>query len=147
ANTPAPAPISVTGGGELTDHDPAAIAYDRTLAPKGAQASLTAESIGGQTVTSLVMEGFRHARPYGAHLHAKPCGKSPDAAGPHFMQGPDHAEIWLDLRTDGQGAGRSTTRQAFTLDPNHLPKSLVIHAEPTAPGAPPAPRVACITLH
>ncbi|WP_214323192.1 hypothetical protein [Nonomuraea sediminis] len=140
-SAPAAAPVGVTGGGEFTGGDPAAIAYDRKLVPQGAQASLTAESVGDRTVTSLVVEGFLHNRAYGAHLHTEPCGADPQAAGPHFKRGTD--EVWLDFRTLGNGTGHATTRHDWQLDPAHLPQSLVIHA---APGAS-APRIACLTLH
>ncbi|MFI6598151.1 hypothetical protein ACIBHX_17985 [Nonomuraea sp. NPDC050536] len=138
---PAVAPVGVAGGGQFNGNDKAAIAYDRALVPKSAQASLTAESVGNATVTSLVVEGFLRNRAYGAHLHAKPCGANPQAAGPHFKNG--HDEVWLDFRTDGNGIGHATTRHDWQLDPANLPQSLVIHA---APGDS-APRIACLTLH
>ncbi|MFI7469479.1 superoxide dismutase family protein [Nonomuraea sp. NPDC049646] len=145
----------LSGGGEFTSGDTAAIAYDRRLAPEGAQASLTAESTGGTTRTSLVVEGFLPRHHYGAHLHTAPCGADPDDAGGHYQHNPGHAdpasEIWLDVTTDGSGAGRSTARHPWSLDPAALPKSLVIHAKATkksgAHAGEAGPRVACLTLH
>ncbi|NUP00298.1 MAG: superoxide dismutase [Nonomuraea sp.] len=153
---PSPAgEVAVSGGGEFTSDDTAAIAYDRRLAPDGAQASLSAESTGQTTRTSLVVEGFLPRHHYGAHLHTSPCGADSDDAGGHYQHDPGHAnadsEVWLDVTTDETGAGRSTARNAWRLDPAALPKSLVIHAHATKKSGPRAgdagPRVACLTLH
>ncbi|MFC4008108.1 hypothetical protein ACFOY2_12810 [Nonomuraea purpurea] len=151
--TPAGA-ITLSGAGELTSSDTAAIAYDRKLAPRGAQASATVESSGGVTRTSLVVEGFLHKRRYGAHLHVKPCGKKPDDAGPHFQH--EHgkvnpsSEVWLDFTTNGEGAGRSSARNDWALTPDRLPHSLVIHSQATKTSGPQVgtagDRVACVTL-
>jgi superoxide dismutase, Cu-Zn family len=151
--------VALSGGGEFTKKGPAAIVYDHKLAPEGAQASLTVDSQGGKTVSSLVVEGFLPDRAYGAHLHTKPCAADPDAAGPHYQQrhhdpashGATVAnEVWLDLTTDESGSGRATARNAWSLDPNRLPRSLVIHAQHTMSAGPNAgtagPRVTCMTL-
>ncbi|WP_327090073.1 superoxide dismutase family protein [Nonomuraea sp. NBC_01738] len=150
-----PGAVTLKGGGEFTDADPAtAIAYDRALAPKGSQASVTAESSGGTTVTSLVVEGLLPGRAYGAHLHVNKCGAKPVDAGPHFQHehGAANAtnEVWLDLTTDSGGAGTASAKQPWVLDPAHLPGSLVIHAKGTESTGPKAgqagDRVACLTL-
>ncbi|MEU4573248.1 superoxide dismutase family protein [Nonomuraea sp. ATR24] len=154
AHAPDPGDVRLTGGGELTDGDTAAIAYDRKLVPAGAQASVTAESTGGQTLTSLVVEGLLPTRPYGAHLHTKPCGKTGEDAGPHYQHEPGQAsvrnEVWLDFTTDSSGAGRATARNAWSLDSGRLPGSLVIHARHTTSSGPDAgaagDRLACVTL-
>ncbi|TDC98540.1 superoxide dismutase [Nonomuraea deserti] len=146
--------ITLSGSGEFTDDDTSAIAYDRKLAPKGAQASVTVESSGDETTTSLVAEGLLPDRRYGVHLHTKPCGKKPDDSGPHYQHHPGkinpESEVWLDIRTDDEGAGRSTARNDWALDPARLPGSLVIHAKPTTPKGPKAgvagDRIACVTL-
>ncbi|MFG1706345.1 superoxide dismutase family protein [Nonomuraea sp. M3C6] len=163
-NAPAPAErssdgaITLSGGGEFTASDTGtgtgAIAYDRRLAPKGSQASLTTESTGNKTRTSLVVEGLLPRRHYGAHLHAKACGKKPDDSGPHYQHhagqiNPD-SEVWLDVTTNDDGAGRSTARHDWALDPAKLPGSLVIHAQPTKTSGPQVgtagARIACLTL-
>jgi len=145
----ASAPTSLTGAGEFAKRTTAAIVYDRKFVPKGAQASLTAESADGKTVTSLVVEGLLPDHRYGAHLHVAPCGTHPRDAGAHFQHVAGRAdassEVWLDLKTDGSGAGRATARHDWPLT-GPLPQSLVLHATATAPTAPPAPRVACLTL-
>jgi Cu-Zn family superoxide dismutase len=146
--------ITLSGGGDLTTDDPAAIVYDRRLAPEGSQASATVESSGSTTRTSLVVEGFLPDRRYGAHIHVNPCGKKPEDSGPHYQNIPGRvdpvSEVWLDFTTDGEGAGRSSARNDWVLDPARLPRSLVIHAKPTVPTGPEAgqaaERIACLTL-
>ncbi|MEV0615294.1 superoxide dismutase family protein [Nonomuraea sp. NPDC050404] len=146
--------VNLNAAGEFSDDDTAAIAFDRKLAPRGSQASVTVESSGGQTRTSLVVEGLLPDRRYGAHLHVNPCGPKPDASGPHYQHHPGQidakSEVWLDFTTDAEGAGRSSARQDWTLERSKLPGSLVIHAKPTTTSGPQAgqagDRVACLTL-
>ncbi|SEG93043.1 superoxide dismutase, Cu-Zn family [Nonomuraea solani] len=149
--------VTLSAAGEFSagdTGDTGAIAYDRKLVPEGAQASVTVESTGGKTRTSLVVEGLLPDRRYGAHLHAKPCGKKPDESGPHFQHHPGQinptSEVWLDVTTDAEGAGRSAARHDWALDAAKPPGSLVIHAEPTTTSGPKVgqagPRVACLTL-
>ncbi|MGI5274021.1 hypothetical protein ACQEUU_33135 [Nonomuraea sp. CA-218870] len=145
---------TLNGAGEFTTAGASAIVYDRKLVPRGAQASLTAESSGGQTITSLVVEGFRPRRAYGAHLHTAPCGKSGADAGPHYQHRPGQAsadnEIWLDFKTDSEGAGRATARHPWGFDPASPPRSLVVHSETTKTSGSEAgdagERVACLTI-
>ncbi|MGW0805683.1 superoxide dismutase family protein [Nonomuraea sp. NPDC002799] len=157
AASPARSPakgITLSGAGEFTSSDTAAIAYNRKLAPRGAQASLTAESTGDQTRTSLVVEGLLPDRRYGAHLHTKPCGAQPDASGPHYQHHAGEAsrasEVWLDFETDEEGTANSTARNDWALDASRLPASLVIHAKSTTPSGPEAgmagDRIACLTV-
>ena len=157
ATTPA-AEVTLSGAGEFTSANTSsstgAIAYNRKLVPKGAQASLTAESSGDTTRTSLVVEGLLPNRRYGAHLHVKPCGRKPDDSGPHYQHHPGQvdptSEVWLDVTTDGEGAGRSSARHDWALDPAHLPGSLVLHSKATKTSGPQAgsagDRIACLTL-
>ncbi|GAA3666690.1 hypothetical protein GCM10022224_033420 [Nonomuraea antimicrobica] len=154
AKTAPEAVTNLNSSGEFFADDTAAIAYDRKLAPEGAQASLSIESSAGQTRTSLVVEGLLPDRAYGAHLHTKPCGKKPDEAGPHFQheQGEisPESEVWLDFTTDAEGAARSSVRNDWAFDGAQLPGSLVIHALPTETSGPQVgqagSRVACLTL-
>ncbi|WP_188191802.1 superoxide dismutase family protein [Nonomuraea sp. SYSU D8015] len=146
--------LSLSASGDFSPGDTDAIVYDRKLAPEGSQASVTVESGDGKTRTSLVVEGFLPNRRYGAHIHTKPCGTKPEDSGPHYQRHPGKidptSEIWLDLTTDGEGAGRSTARNDWTLDPDNLPRSLVIHSQPTVTSGPKVgqagERVACLTL-
>ncbi|MEV4471112.1 superoxide dismutase family protein [Nonomuraea sp. NPDC049504] len=146
--------INLSAAGEFSKDDTAAIVYDRKLAPQGAQASITVESSGGQTRTSLVVEGLRPRRTYGAHLHAKPCGTDPEAAGPHYQHHPGQidpvSEVWLDFTTNEEGQGRSAARNDWALERAKLPGSLVIHSKATKKSGPQVgtagDRVACLTL-
>ncbi|GAB2934523.1 hypothetical protein ACFMQL_06445 [Nonomuraea fastidiosa] len=146
--------INLSAAGEFTTDDTAAIAYDRKLAPEGAQASVTVESSGGETRTSLTVEGLLPDRAYGAHLHTKPCGTKPDDSGPHYQHQPGKidpvSEVWLDFTTDSEGKGTSSSRNAWNLDAAKLPGSLVIHSKATVKSGPKVgtagDRVACLTL-
>ncbi|MEW9551315.1 superoxide dismutase family protein [Nonomuraea sp. NPDC050783] len=132
----------------------AAVVYDRKLVPEGAQGSVTVESSGGRTRTSLVVEGLLPDHHYGAHLHTRPCGAAPADAGPHYQHHPGQvdavSEVWLDFTTDDEGAGRASAGNDWSLEPTRLPGSLVIHAGPTVTSGPQAgtagDRVACLAL-
>ncbi|MEV1168184.1 hypothetical protein [Nonomuraea sp. NPDC049784] len=146
--------IKLSGAGEFTPSDTSAIVYDRKLVPRGAQASAAVESSGNKTRTSLVVEGMLPNHRYGAHLHAKPCGAKPDDSGPHYQHHRGEisptSEVWLDVTTNGDGAGRSSARNDWALDPADLPGSLVIHSQGTKTSGPEVgtagTRVACLTL-
>jgi Cu-Zn family superoxide dismutase len=147
---------ALSASGDFAPDAAQAIVYDRKLAPAGARASLLVESERdtGKTRSSLVVEGFRPEHTYGAHLHIQPCGADPDDSGPHYQHvagkiSPRN-EIWLDFTTDRTGTASTSARHPWLLDENRLPRSLVIHAEPTRatppnPGAA-GPRIACLTL-
>ncbi|MFI7635639.1 hypothetical protein [Nonomuraea sp. NPDC049400] len=146
--------VKLSGGGEFSTSDTSAIAYDRKLAPQGAQASVTVESSGNKTRTALVVEGLLPNHHYGVHLHTKPCGAKPDDSGPHYQHRRGEispsSEVWLDVTTNGDGGGRSTARNDWALDPANLPGSLVLHSQPTKTSGPEVGtagvRVACLTL-
>ncbi|MCP2349129.1 superoxide dismutase family protein [Nonomuraea roseoviolacea] len=168
AHTPSPEPTpggkgaaaaaarsgSLSSSGNFTADGKRAVVYARKLAPEGARASITVESSSGQTLSSLVVEGLLPNRPYGAHLHTKPCGPKADDAGPHYQHEKGEVsaanEVWLDFTTDASGAGRATARNPWTFSPGRRPHSLVIHAKPTTAAGPKAgeagERVACLTL-
>ena len=59
-------------------------------------------------------------------------------------------EVWLDLTTDGEGAGSATTTVAWGFERAPRAQSVVIHAMPTATGAGRAgtagDRAACVTV-
>ncbi|GAA2214632.1 hypothetical protein GCM10009850_100970 [Nonomuraea monospora] len=146
--------VNLNSAGEFGSDDPGAVAYDRKLAPEGAQASVTIESGGGRTRTSLVVEGLLPDRRYGAHLHVKPCGSKPEDSGSHYQHHPGRidaaSEVWLDFTTDAEGAGRSSARNEWPLERAKLPGALVIHAQPTVTSGAEAgqagARIACLTL-
>jgi Cu-Zn family superoxide dismutase len=144
-----------------------AVTYDPALAPVGAQLSVEADESDGSTRVRLEVAGLLPNRGYAAHAHARACGPTGDAAGPHFQNEVDPAatpeqpstdpayanpsnEIWLDLRTDGEGNGEASTQVPFVFG-DRAPASVVIHeAEATATGPGEAGtaggRLACLTV-
>jgi hypothetical protein len=94
-------------------------------------------------------------QPYGAHLHVGPCvaGDGP-AAGPHYNQSvldgddpvalSDETEVWLDVSINAAGVGVSTTTVPFVPEPGV--RSVVLHAEATAPSGSAGPRLECLPV-
>jgi superoxide dismutase, Cu-Zn family len=144
-----------------------AFTYNPALAPEGAEVSVEVRGEGGGTAVDLEVSGLLPDRGYAAHAHVNPCGATGDAAGPHFQNSVDPAaapgkpstdpayanpqnEIWLDLRTDGDGDGESTAQVPFVFA-DRAPASVVIHeAEATAtePGraGSAGARLACLSV-
>lgn len=164
-----PAAVELSGNGTLAEPGQRsnAVTYDPALAPAGATLAVTLTPSGGATTAKLEVSGFLPNRGYAVHLHAKPCGSTGDAAGPHFQHQVDPAatpdkpsadpkyanpdnEVWLDMRTDAAGAGTSTAQVPFVFT-DRAPASVVVHeAMKTATGPGQAGkaggRVACFTL-
>ncbi|NEB78777.1 superoxide dismutase family protein, partial [Streptomyces sp. SID14478] len=95
-----------------------ALTYDMKLVP--AAASIAVEQRGddaGMTV-DLDVDGLVPGRAYGAHVHQKPCGADPAAAGGHYQHVVDPRradagnEVWLDFTTDAAGRGTATVRKS-----------------------------------
>jgi Cu-Zn family superoxide dismutase len=144
-----------------------AFTYNPAPAPEGAEISVYTDTDGGTTAVRLEVAGLLPGRGYAAHAHVNACGPTGDAAGPHFQNQVDPAaapgrpstdpafanpqnEIWLDLRTDGEGDGESTAEMPFVFA-DRAPASVVIHeAEVTAttPGqaGSAGARLACLTI-
>lgn len=144
-----------------------AFTYDPAVAPVGARLTLTLPVSSEATMATFDASGLLPNRGYAVHLHSNPCGLVGETAGPHFQHHVDPAatpetpstdpqfanprnEVWLDVRTDGTGAGRSSTEILFALT-DRLPASLVIHEEmvtATEPGKAgnAGDRVACFSL-
>ncbi|MER6827150.1 superoxide dismutase family protein [Streptosporangium sp. NPDC000563] len=154
--TPGAREMRLVGGGTFTDPAPraSAIVYDTRLVPPGAWAQVNVESGAVLATATVTVKGMLPGRTYGAHLHVNPCGFKPEDAGPHYQHSHTHAsaenEVWLDFTTDAQGVATGTATQDWALVPGRLPRSLVIHAEPTRSTGPEAGaaglRVACVTL-
>lgn len=164
-------PEDMTAEGTLAaaDHGSGALTYNPAVAPEGAHLTVTiSDGDAGGTVVALDVEGLLPDRGYAAHAHVNPCGPTGADAGPHFQNtvdpaaNPDHPstdpayanpenEVWLDLHTDGDGAGHAQTEVPFAFVENRSPRSLVVHeAEATATDVGHAGtaggRAACITL-
>jgi Cu-Zn family superoxide dismutase len=128
----APADFQViSANGPLTVYNPA-------LVPAGSRAHVIALSAMG-TTTVLSVHGLLPNHEYGAHAHAKACGATGDAAGPHFQHNPDPVtpsvdpayanprnEVWLDFTTDRLGTGIAVSRVDWTFGERRA-KSIVIH--------------------
>jgi Cu-Zn family superoxide dismutase len=140
-----------------------AVTYDPALVPVGSRVAVSAKSADGTTTVRLALRGLQTARRYGAHVHEAPCGATGDSAGPTYQNevdptqpsvDPQYAnpenEIWLDFRTDPDGAGsaQATVDWGFTAD--RRAHSVVIHAWPTETAAGKAgsagAEVGCVTV-
>ncbi len=141
--------------GELTPPGQAtnAFTYNPALAPQGAQMEASVDGQTSGTRVALEVEGLLPDRGYAAHAHANPCGATGDAAGPHYQNIVDPAagpgrpsvdpayanpqnEIWLDVRTDAEGAGQAIAEVPFGFT-DRAPASVVLHeaqATSTEPG-------------
>jgi superoxide dismutase, Cu-Zn family len=159
--------ISAEGALAPPDRAQGAFTYDPSLAPEGARLSVEASESDGSTEVRLEVTGLLADRGYAAHVHARPCGPTGAAAGPHYQHEVDPAatpeqpstdpafanprnEIWLDLRTDGSGNAEVTAEVPFVFA-DRAPASVVIHqAEATATGPGEAgtagARVACLDV-
>ena len=158
---------SSSGAASVHERATTAFTYNPALAPEGATVEVEADGRGGSTEIRLDVDGLLPNRGYAAHAHANPCGPTGDAAGPHFQNNVDPAaapgkpstdpayanpqnEIWLDLRTDGNGDGESRAEVPFGFT-GRAPASVVIHeaeATNTGPGqaGTAGARVACVTV-
>ena len=164
-----PPPQQITAEGVLAPPDQAtnAFTYDPALAPPGARIAVQAGEADGATQIRMEVQGLQPNRGYAAHAHARACGPTGDAAGPHFQNVVDPAanpqqpstnpayanpqnEIWLDLRTDGSGNAEVNAEVPFVFT-DRAPASVVIHqheATATAPGQAGSAggRVACLDV-
>lgn len=148
--------VNLAGGGTFAAPAPRApaVVYDTALVPPGAEAQVTAESGAVLATSTVTVKGLLPKRTYGVHLHVNPCGSKPEDAGPHYQHSHNHAsaenEVWLDFTTDARGAATATATQDWAFAAERLPRSLVIHAEPTRSAGTEAgtagARVACVTL-
>ncbi|MFF3753389.1 superoxide dismutase family protein [Streptomyces sp. NPDC002018] len=155
-----------------------ALTYDVTKVPVGSRVSVvqqSGESDGGgdgvhageqadgaATTVLLRVSGLLPDRMYGAHVHTEPCGRAPEAAGPHYQNvmdpnqpstDPAYAnpgnEVWLDFTTDAGGHGTAESRHDWRFRPGGA-RSLVIHEHHTSTGPGEAgtagARLACLTV-
>ena len=118
--------------------------YDAAQVPAGSRAKVVVTPLSGdRTQVNLEVSGLQANRPYGAHVHVKPCGATGDAAGPHYQNTKDPVtpsvdpkyanpknEVWLDLTTDGSGNGSAHSVVDWRVRPGQA-GSIVIHKEHT----------------
>ncbi|GAA4965369.1 superoxide dismutase [Pseudonocardia tropica] len=126
--------------------DGPAYTYDPKLVPAGATVAVTEAEQDGSTVTTLRVTGLLPNRTYGAHAHTKPCTAASGAdAGPHYQFSEDPVtpsvdpsyanpmnEIWLDVTTDANGAGESTSTVPWVFPDDRRAEAVVLHEKPTA---------------
>ncbi|WP_306320818.1 MULTISPECIES: superoxide dismutase family protein [unclassified Streptomyces] len=124
-----------------------AITYDNGLVPPASSIEVAQHgSESGMTVRMRV-RGLVPGHTYGAHVHQKPCGVDPEAAGGHYQNVVDperenaENEIWLDFTADADGDGAAKVRKPWGLRPGGA-GSVVIHDKPGGSGD----RVACFTV-
>ena len=147
----APAPVVSEGTLVPAAQGGPALTYAPAAAPAGAKLQVQTVRAATSTTATLTVAGLLPNRGYAAHLHAKPCGPTGNDAGPHFQNQVDPAatpqkpssdpayanprnEFWLDVHTDGAGAGTSSTTVPFALT-NRAPTSLIVHEKETTSSA------------
>lgn len=142
------APWKIQSADKLTDLSTATAA-----ATDGAQAHVTAEPIEGGTRVRLKVTGLSHdavGRTFGAHVHVGNCVENSGAtAGGHYNHdggfATDENEVWLDLTVAGGGVAETVAEVPFQIAEGAA-NSVVIHAQPTAPGGAAGARIACIPV-
>ncbi|XVQ12797.1 hypothetical protein ACQP1W_09640 [Spirillospora sp. CA-255316] len=99
---------------------------------------VTVRSVRGRTVVHLYVSGFPRSaagKRFGAHVHRDRCGPKPAQSGPHYQRRAKPStplrfkEIWLDVRIDRNGRGRSRAVVPWRVAKGQ--RSVVIHAKPT----------------
>ncbi|GHD22023.1 hypothetical protein GCM10010313_56370 [Streptomyces violarus] len=128
----------------------AALTYDRSLVPVASWIEVRQHTApGGATTVRLKVAGMKPGHAYGVHVHQKPCGADPEAAGGHYQHRPSsdphHVspdnEVWLDFTADRRGAGAASARHDWGFRPGEA-SSVVIHDVPGGAGV----RAACFTV-
>jgi Cu-Zn family superoxide dismutase len=127
----------------------AAVTYDSKLVPAAAWIQVSQHTaVSGATSVRLKVDGMVPGHAYGVHVHQKPCGADPAAAGGHFQHKPstDPAatnadnEVWLDFTADEHGAAEANARHDWGFRQGEA-SSVVIHDMPGS-----HTRAACFTV-
>lgn len=147
----------------FTTHAPATAADDQVRAAgpmtalgagyDDAEARVHAVTTGsGRTVVTLHVSGLPGERVYGAHVHVGSCAQ---AGLGHYMHAgeagatPDN-EVWLDVAVNaaGHGSAQSVVDWTFRQDPaeGSVARSVVVHAQPTAPNGTAGQKLACLDV-
>ncbi|WAZ21424.1 superoxide dismutase family protein [Streptomyces cinnabarinus] len=128
----------------------AALTYDMELVPAASWIEVEQRTTtGGATSVRLRVEGLKPGHAYGVHVHRKPCGADPLAAGGHYQHvvsaEAHHVnaenEVWLDFTADERGAGGASARHSWGFRQGEA-SSVVLHEEPGSKGG----RVGCFTV-
>ncbi|MER5304638.1 superoxide dismutase family protein [Streptomyces lasiicapitis] len=131
-----------------------ALTYDRNLVPPGARIEVTQRHDKGGTRVTLRVRGVKPGFAFGAHVHRKPCGVDPAAAGGHYQHRPDPVqpsknpayvnpdnEVWLDFTAQPDGSGKASAVHSWGFRPGEA-GAVVLHREQGGAGD----RVACFTV-
>jgi Cu/Zn superoxide dismutase len=150
AVAPAVAGAALNFKADLRDFAPAASGpFD------AARAKLTLASPADSTQAVFVVHGVDRSvagQTFGAHLHNGPCvaGNGAAALG-HYNHSStvpatvnDQTEIWLDITVDDEGNAQSSARVDWA--PSAGARSVVVHANPTAPDGTAGARLACLPV-
>ena len=88
---------------------------------------------------------------FGAHVHQAKCDAvDPLLAGPHYQHAGgtgtlEEREVWLDVTINKRGNGITHATRPWSVDQS-MPRSVIIHALPTAENGTAGARLACIDL-
>ncbi|MFC8662500.1 superoxide dismutase family protein [Streptomyces sp. NPDC057199] len=128
----------------------AAVTYDMRLVPAGSWIEVGQRSAErGATTVKLRVTGLKAGHEYGAHVHRKPCGADPAAAGGHYQHRPStnpadvnpDNEVWLDFTADARGMGAASARHDWNFRFGEA-GSVVLHGEQGGSGV----RLACFSV-
>ena len=120
-----------------------------------ASAHLVMTETGKGTMFHLRVKGIARAAAgteYGAHLHLGPCVEGNGAAAlGHYNASTatppvvnNQTEVWLDFEVTDDGTGAGDALVPFVPVPGE--RSVVIHAEATAPSGAAGPRLVCLPV-
>lgn len=148
--TPAGAAVNpfVTASASLSD-----LAPSTDDATDGASARVFSVARGSSTFVVLLVSGLdpeAAGTTYGAHVHVGPCvaGDGAAALGHYNSDGgpaTEENEVWLDFTVLPGGYGYALTSVPFQIEEGDA-QSVVIHAQPTAPGGAAGARLACLPV-
>ncbi|MFF1698968.1 superoxide dismutase family protein [Streptomyces sp. NPDC058257] len=131
-----------------------AITYDQKLVPAGSSIEVEQRGGPGDMAVTVRVKGLKPGHAYGAHVHQKPCGADPAAAGGHYQHREDPVqpskdpayanpenEVWLDFTANPDGSGGASARHGWEFRAGGA-GSVVLHREQGGAGD----RVACFTV-
>ncbi|MFC8126464.1 superoxide dismutase family protein [Streptomyces sp. NPDC057302] len=131
-----------------------AITYDTKLVPAGSSIEVEQRGGPGDMAVTVRVKGMKPGHAYGVHVHQKPCGADPAAAGGHYQHHVDpeqpsenpayvnaRNEVWLDFTAGGDGSGEASARHGWEFRTGGA-GSVVLHREQGGAGD----RLACFTV-
>ncbi|MEW2529422.1 superoxide dismutase family protein [Streptomyces sp. NPDC047071] len=123
----------------------AAITYVQELVPAASWIEVKQRSDQIGTRVSLRVKGLKPGHAYGVHVHQKPCGADPAAAGPHYQNEPGpmdpENEVWLDFTAGKDGSGKASAVHNWGFRRGEA-AAVVLHREQGGAGE----RLACFSV-